>query len=201
MKKDKKKIEEVVPKTIKELEKWYKDHDLPEYEKSKIFIGEEYKDLKAYGVYKDSKTGKYVVFQNKGGGLKDTYYEGDDEEFAVNKVYERVREKYIDKKKKKTNSGLFIYGTVITMAIFFFIFYAIITLVILGPKRGYYLINDNEYYYINGWWYTYGNDDWYVTSEPKHSRDIKHYYVGDEYKDNWRFSDFRRSKVYKDKWD
>ncbi|MBR5369991.1 MAG: hypothetical protein IK137_01660, partial [Bacilli bacterium] len=42
-----------VPTTIEELEKWYKDHNLPPYETTRFFIGIDYKDPKAFGIYKD----------------------------------------------------------------------------------------------------------------------------------------------------
>lgn len=194
------------PKTIKELEKFYKDHNFPTYEETKIFIGEQYKSLKAYGVYKDSKSGKYVVFQNKGNGVKITYYEGYDEEFAVNKVYLRIKERLIDKDKKSLskrfqNTYLFIYSTVIVMIIIFFVIYIVFDSFVFVPQRGYYFINNQAYYQINGFWYQYDNDDWHLCSEPKYFGSLNDYYKGKNYKKTRYYSDIRYSSIYNSKWD
>ena len=67
-----------VPTTIAELEQWYKDRGLPDYETTRFFIGINYEKPKAFGIYKDDNTGKFVVYKNKDTGERVIRYEGTD---------------------------------------------------------------------------------------------------------------------------
>ena len=57
-----------VPKTIEELKAFCKLKNLP-LEKMRFFIGVDYKQPKAFGIYKD-KDGNFVVYKNKGNGTR-----------------------------------------------------------------------------------------------------------------------------------
>ena len=58
------------PRTIEELKKWYEDRQLPPPETTRFFIGVDYKEPRAFGIYKDGSTGEFVVYKNKAGGSR-----------------------------------------------------------------------------------------------------------------------------------
>ncbi len=101
--KDFKRVANQVPTTIQELEEWYKAHNLPPYETTRFFIGIDYKDPKAFGIYKDDKTGKFVVYKNKDTGERKVRYEGKDEKYAVNELYTKLKEEILN--QKSLNAG------------------------------------------------------------------------------------------------
>ena len=41
------------PKTIEELKKWYVDHNLSDENITRFFIGKNYTEKRAFGIYKD----------------------------------------------------------------------------------------------------------------------------------------------------
>lgn len=96
------------PKTIEELKQWYSDRGLPPYETTRFFIGEDYKKPRAFGIYKDSSTGKCVVYKNKDSGQRAVRYEGTDEAYAVNEIFQRLKQEIIEQKMnnvKKAGGG------------------------------------------------------------------------------------------------
>lgn len=97
------------PLTIEELQKWYSDRGLPPYEKTRFFIGENHRGPKAFGIYKDEKTGNFVVYKNKADGSRAVRYEGTDEAYAVNELFMRLKEEIIQQKRanveKKSAAG------------------------------------------------------------------------------------------------
>lgn len=87
------------PLTIAELQKWYKDRKLPPSSVTHFYIGENTKNPKAFGIYQDKKSGKFVVYKNKASGERAVRYEGDDEAFAVKELHEKLKEE-ISKRKR-----------------------------------------------------------------------------------------------------
>lgn len=95
------------PQTIEELKQWYTDRGLPPYETTRFFIGINYQKPRAFGIYKES-TGKCVVYKNKDSGQRAIRYEGTDEAYAVNEIYQRLKQEIIEQKMnnvKKNQSG------------------------------------------------------------------------------------------------
>lgn len=80
-----------VPLTIEELQKFIAEKNIPA-EKIRFFIGVDYKEPKAFGIYKDEMTGNFVVYKNKSDGTRAVRYEGKDEAYAVNEIYQKLRE-------------------------------------------------------------------------------------------------------------
>lgn len=200
-----KRVGNYVPKTIQELELWYKNHNLPPYEITRFFIGIDYKEPRAFGIYKDNNTGKFVVYKNKDTGERKIRYEGSDEKYAVNELYLKLKEEILNQKtlnanKQKVSSKLSIIYNFI--AIFFFILFLLIlfSFVFFGTNVGYYNINGNEYYY-NGVWYVYTNNDWEATDEPDYSGSLDSYYDGSDYNGSSSYTDIRDSDVYDPSWD
>lgn len=91
-------IENGVPQTIEELETWYLLNNLPEEEVSRFFIGRNYEKTKAFGIYKDITTDKFIVYKNKADGTRAIRYEGYDEEYAVKEFYDRLQKEIINQK-------------------------------------------------------------------------------------------------------
>ena len=160
------------PKTIEELKKWYQDHNLPPENVTRFFIGKDYKKPKAFGIYRDEK-GDFVVYKNKADGSRAVRYQGADEAYAVNELYQRLKAEIADQKnrnagskgkthtvksmsKKKEN---FWAGVIIAASFVFLVGMAILD---KTPSRGYYRYNNHDYYYQNSSWYYYDDtaDDW-----------------------------------------
>lgn len=168
------------PKTIEELQEWYKAHNLPPEEVTRFFIGKDYKQPKAFGIYKDIN-GDFVVYKNKADGTRAIRYQGVDEGYAVNELYQRLKAEIADQKshqKPKTSNGNektyrffsnlidgFLGNIGKYTLIFFGIFFALAILVAIfdkSPSNGYYRYKGNDYYYQDSYWYRYDPllDDW-----------------------------------------
>ena len=65
------------PKTIAELADWYKARKLPPYETTRFFIGINYKEPRAFGIYEEN--GEFIVYKNKDDGSRAIRYQGKDE--------------------------------------------------------------------------------------------------------------------------
>lgn len=167
------------PKTIEELKQWYVAHNLPPEETTRFFIGKDIKEPKAFGIYKNSK-GDFVVYKNKASGERAVRYEGSDEGYAVNELYQRLRAEIADQKehsrgRSRSSSG---YSrnlnrssrTSSDVSIFLVIFTVVLIIIISSavaifdksPNEGYYRYKGNDYYYQDNDWYIYdlATDSW-----------------------------------------
>ncbi len=216
--KDYKRTANEMPTTIEELKKWYEDHHLPPSETTRFFIGIDYKEPRAFGIYKDPNTGKYVVYKNKEDGTRALRYEGKDEKYAVNELYLKLKEevafqknlnydKNDNKQEATTNPYIVQDKTTMRITLFFILIFAISVIFgginnrRSGPSRGYYSIDGTEYYYANGNWYWYVDDKWSQTSEPEHDNRIDTYYDKRYYDGSNSFPDIKSSSVYDSSWD
>lgn len=167
------------PKTIEELKQWYIAHNLPPEETTRFFIGKDIKEPKAFGIYKNSK-GDFVVYKNKANGERAVRYEGSDEGYAVNELYQRLRAEIADQKANRTrtsrssgsrsssSSGSGIWALYATIGLFIFTFVAIgmvacvVAITDKSPSEGYYRYKGQDYYYQNDDWYIYDlvTDTW-----------------------------------------
>lgn len=167
------------PQTIEELKAWYASHNLPPENVTRFFIGKDIREPKAFGIYRDSK-GDYIVYKNKSDGQRAIRYQGTDEAYAVNELYQKLKGEIAARKsksatrqyddnaavsarKKKTRGGMFpvFYMIMLVMGISFV--YAMVKQE-SGPSRGYYRYANQTYYYQNSSWYYYDDtdDDWEV---------------------------------------
>ena len=80
-----------VPTTIEQLKQWYVDHHLPPEDVTRFFIGKDIKEPKAFGIYKDD-SGDFVVYKNKANGQRAVRYKGGDESYAVNELYQKLKD-------------------------------------------------------------------------------------------------------------
>lgn len=200
-----------VPRTIVELDQWYKAHNLPPKEVTRFFIGEDYKGAKAYGIYKDGNSGNVIVYKNKADGSRAVRYEGKDEAYAVNELYQKLKEQIQQqkaqnaarrssgasgaprrRKKKRVNIVNIIVWSVIILAILFMIWDAATT-----PSEGYYSYKGDQYYYQGTTWYIYDNDSWtstYVDDELYDEYDD--YYESRSFDSSYGTSDFSDTSYY-----
>lgn len=90
------------PKTIAELEQWYKDRNLPPYDVTRFFIGINYEEPKAFGIYQDGE--RFIVYKNKSDGERAIRYQGTDEDYAVNEIYLKLKSEILAQKAHNTKN-------------------------------------------------------------------------------------------------
>lgn len=91
------------PVTIEQLQQWYESKGLPPYEVTRFFIGIDYREPKAFGIYRDLDTGHYIVYKNKDTGERAIRYEGTDEAYAVNELFQRLKQEITQQKMANAN--------------------------------------------------------------------------------------------------
>ncbi len=169
------------PKTIEELKEWYKARNLPDPEVTRFFIGVDYKKPKAFGIYKD-ENGDFVVYKNKGNGERAVRYKGDDEEYAVSELYQKLKDEIVH---QKSNNGDFSNSraarraaaeersnrtlNITAIAFFVFVFIGIAGMILdftKGWHNGYYSYDDTVYYVYDDNWYYYDDySNWQTVSK------------------------------------
>lgn len=148
-----------VPETIEQLKQWYVEHNLPDENITRFFIGKNYTEPKAFGIYKDEDTQNFIVYKNKSDGKRTVRYEGKDEKYAVNELYLKLKEEIINQKSNSKNAKRKKHAikieTIVVLMIIFIVMMVIIAAFIGSnrPSRGYYKYNDKYYYYQSGTWY------------------------------------------------
>ena len=78
-----------VPQTIAELKQFCEERGMP-LRKMRFFIGEDFREPRAFGIYQD-EDGLFVVYKNKSNGERAIRYRGEDEAFAVHELYEKLK--------------------------------------------------------------------------------------------------------------
>ena len=206
-----------VPQTIEELKAWAKEMNLP-LEEMRTFIGEDYKGTKAFGIYKDETDGTFVVYKNKEDGTRAVRYKGSDEAYAVNELYQKMKERvavqkaHQQPKAAKTAPGASVSaqqrqsGKNLSKALFPICLITIVAIIILsvvfaligesGPDTGYYTYGDRSYYYY-GDWYEWENGSWqYAPYESWMDSDYESYYDSYSYDSGADYEDFEDSSYY-----
>lgn len=160
------------PKTIEELQAWYQAHNLPPEEVTRFFVGKNIQEPKAFGIYK-TDTGDCVVYKNKADGTRAVRYQGADEAYAVNELYQRLKAEIVDQKSrqqpkpsykdekaakrgKRMGCGcLALFALLCGIAVLVAAFDD-------SAPNGYYKYNDTEYYCQGSSWYRYdaATDAW-----------------------------------------
>ncbi len=147
------------PKTITQLQQWVKDHKLPSEQVTRFFIGKNVKERRAFGIYKDEDSGNFVVYKNKDNGQRAIRYEGKDEKYAVNEIYQRLKAEISNQKTQaKTRNHTSIERNkharrILLFCILLVLFILGITFVALNSMHtepsGYYNYQGAEYYDTN----------------------------------------------------
>ena len=96
------------PQTMYELRKFAETVGIS-LERLHFHLGEDYKGRCAFGIYRDEKSGNYVVYKNKDNGKRAIRYEGPDEAYAVNELYQKLKERIALYNKDPNHDPLDIY--------------------------------------------------------------------------------------------
>ena len=181
------------PQTIEELQEYCAERGMP-LARMRFFIGEDFKEPKAFGIFRDNN-GDVVVYKNKANGTRAIRYKGPDERHGVDELYQKLLQEchnrgiYPDGISNKPvmtrrssytgNSSVDDFGSgtkkrgclqnffiffPLALALFFIIYF------IVGSIRhpnGYYKYGDTTYYLKGSTWFYYddSSDDWYGVSD------------------------------------
>lgn len=205
------------PCTIKDLQEYCAERGMP-LARMRFFIGENFKEPKAFGIYKDNR-GKFIVYKNKANGERAIRYEGSDEAYAVAELYAKLLEEchnrgiypdgkptgeFFDKQweraetKRKQQDRAFKTKLIVSVSLWVIIILALFIKNTKHPK-GYYRYNDRDYYYTGSTWYGYYGNDWfeYSDSEIDTIYDSDSDYYVDEWSGDWGES-FINSDAYRE---
>jgi hypothetical protein len=174
----------------------------------RFFIGEDYREPKAFGIYRDGED--VVVYKNKADGSRAIRYRGRDEEHAVDELFQKLLDEchsrgiYPDGKPQLTEAQKRAKRRTARLAIGMVIVFVAIAVVMafVGIRShrhdGYYRRGgDAGYYYRYGdsWYYDDGYYDWVEVDDFPYV-DYEDYYLGDDYDDTWAVNDFRESSTW-----
>ena len=198
-----------LPRTIAELKEYCAERGMPLL-RMRFFIGEDYREPRAFGIYRDGD--EVIVYKNKSDGSRAIRYRGPDEAHAVDEIFTKLLEEchnrgiYPDgkapesgraasKRKSKWKSFLIIFAIYLGIML--------LMSVVNGIRHrndGYYNFGGNTVYYNYGsdWYYTYDDNMagyWYTADDPPVS-DYNEYYVGDSWDSDWGVSDFKESSTW-----
>ena len=213
-------VADEIPKTIEELQAYCTEHKVP-VQQMHFHIGENYKGAKAFGIYRDG--GNVVVYKNKADGSRAVRYQGSDEAYAVNEIYQKMRSEYANHKeanadklpqqanrsgngnrRRKRKKGVADRWErrrrerVKTGLIFAGAFLVLFLIGALVPSDGYYNYNGRHYYMQDLSWYEYDDagDYWFPSSFPEGH--VSDYYESSYYDSDSEFSDFSDSEYYQE---
>ena len=205
---------EGVPKTIEELRDFCASHELP-LEKMRFFIGEDYKQPKAFGIYRE-EDGDIVVYKNKADGTRAVRYRGKDEAYAVNELYQKLRAEISQRKgtsqvrprgrvtaeqlaaeKNRRRRKLLIIGILTALVILLAVSCTVYIMKV--PNNGYYSYGGSTYYNDSSTWYSYDStlSGWYPASADSELTDnYTSYWQGYDYTGEDSDLSFANSEYY-----
>lgn len=180
------------PRTIEELKAWYKSKNLPPYEITRFFIGQNHVGPRAFGVYQDGDN--FITYKNKANGSRAIRYEGPSEAKAVKELYLKLKEEIANQKKNnqmKREKRIAIGAVVFSFVIVLFI--CGIALFSESkdndkrarqPHNNYYWYQDSMYYceghaiYYDWWLYDHSIQDYYLyqTIEYDYDKELEEYF-------------------------
>lgn len=202
---------EGVPKTIEELRAFAESHNLP-LRDMRFFIGEDYKEPRAFGIYED-EDGNFVVYKNKANGERAVRYRGKDEAYAVNELYQKMKsevatqknrlgnqkERHATQEVKKKRRGSFLAGFGVC-GIIALLLATCVACIDSVPNNGYYDYGGTHYYNTSGDWWLYddASSEWRrETNPPSELRDeYKSYWQGSDYDSDTGTTEFVKSDHY-----
>lgn len=202
------------PKTIEELQEYCAERGMPLL-RMRFFIGEDCREPKAFGIYRDGKN--VVVYKNKSDGSRAVRYQGPDEARGVRELYEKLLQEchnrgiYPDGKPTAPSKGQRgVNPTVRRRSRISPVFLAFLLIVFLTIAAnscshiddGYYRIaDDNRIYYNYGsdWFYALedAEDNIWYEADGAPAEDYTEYQLGEDWDADWGVGDFKES----DAWD
>lgn len=197
-----------VPKTIEELKRYCAEHGMP-LERMRFFIGENFKEPKAFGIYRENN--QFVVYKNKASGERSVRYCGSDEAYAVNELYLKLMEEchlrgiypngenHESGKTRTISNNKTKKAMTLLLLILLFLFGIWYTKSSHNQDGYYRLPNQSVVYRYGSRWYEYhifGNSWIYSDSVGYNENDLQ--YLGDDYDRTWGASDFKESSAWRD---
>lgn len=198
-----------LPKTIEELKEYCAERGMPLL-RMRFFIGENYKQPKAFGIYRDGD--RFIVYKNKADGSRAIRYQGPDEAYAVNELFQKLlvechnRGIYPDGKpdattktvsppqKTLSKKKVIIVQVSLILSI---VFIALLFSVCSHRNDGYYRFdNQTTWYRYGGKWYysELGSNYWHEGDVPVSN--YTDYALGDDYDSDWGVSNFKDSTTW-----
>ena len=199
-----------LPKTIDELKEYCAERGMPLL-RMRFFIGEDYREPKAFGIYRDGD--EVIVYKNKADGSRAIRYRGSDEAHAVDEIFAKLLEEchnrgiYPDGKAPEKGaarpSKRRSFWRMLVPILVFYLALALIAGIVSGIRHrndGYYDFGGSTvyYHYGNDWYYTFDENSsgyWYEANVPPVS-DYEEYYVGEDWDSDWGVSDFKESSTW-----
>ena len=204
------------PATIEELRRYCAARSMP-LEKMRFFIGENYQQPRAFGVYEED--GRFTVYKNKADGSRAVRYCGPDEAYAVNELYQKLLEECHNRgifperygmpggmrgagSDAGTNAGRSAgRGTrgsrrtnLVGIIVIGVIVLAFVLFLVFKKPNGYYRSSGGDVYYLYGsTWYYPSGDNWY-----RHDPIGEMEYIDGGYSSDWGVSSFTDSGTYRD---
>ena len=205
----------VKPRTIAELKEYCAERGMPLL-RMRFFIGEDYREPKAFGIYRDGED--VVVYKNKADGSRAIRYRGRDEEHGVDELFQKLLDEchsrgiYPDggtpttrssggsKKKSSSLTGLKAFGIWLLVLVLFGMISGAVRSC-QHSKDGYYSNGNGTvyYHYGNDWYYTYDDNDagyWYYSYGGFPESNYEDYSVGDTWSSDWGVSNFKESSTW-----
>ena len=196
-----------VPATIGQLQSFCDYNGMP-LEKMRFFVGMDYQQPRAFGIYRDGD--QFVVYKNKADGSRAVRYHGPDEAFAVHELYQKLLDechrrniwpdgkpqKLVEKEKKAKRRA-------ILLIVAFVALFALAAFFVIRADRkahahdGYYRFDGAGLYYLYGdtWYYDDDYNDWVVWGDIGYP-DYADYYLGASYDSGWGYTDFEQSNTW-----
>ena len=198
------------PVTIGQLASFCAYHGMP-LEKMRFFVGQDYKQPRAFGIYQDGD--QFIVYKNKDNGSRAVRYQGPDEAHAVNELYAKLLDECHKRniwpggkpqaqveREKKARRRLIIVVVATVLVIGVISFFLIRADRKAHAHDGYYRFDDGGMYYLYGssWYYDdyYDGYDWVLMDDMVYGNDYSSYYLGNEYDSTWGYSDFEQSSAW-----
>ena len=206
-----------VPQTIEELKAFCAAHRLP-LDQMRFFIGEDYRGARAFGIYQEDD-GSFTVYKNKSDGSRAVRYQGPDEAYAVNEIYQKLKSEIANQRRLRAQQSAAASrapsrSTGRTQprrksrrwlpTWLMLVLIVIIVMTILSSfdnhRRGYYQYDGDYYYYQNNDWYRYdsGLGQWlfYNAVDSALENDPDTYYESSDWSQNYGVEDFSDSGYY-----
>lgn len=195
-----------LPRTIEELKEYCAERGMPLL-RMRFFIGEDYRQPKAFGIYKDGD--EFVVYKNKANGQRAVRYRGTNEEYVVNELFQKLLqechnrgiypdEKPVEKPKRSGSINVVknvVFPIAVTLLGAGFVFG---TVAYQHKNDGYYVVNNQEvYYHLGENWYHDSGSDWHEVSDFPYEG-YEEYYVGPDYNSDWGGTDFKDSEIWEE---
>ena len=201
-----------VPATIGELQAFCARNGMP-LEKMRFFIGVDYRQPRAFGIYRDGDS--CVVYKNKDDGSRAVRYNGPDEAYAVKELYDKLldechkrdiwpdgKPKDYEARRRREKRSSMLLMVLVALLIATVAAFAVFTESRAHRHDGYYRFDDAGMYYHYGdsWYYDDDYYDWVEVYDVPYDDYEQYggYYVGEDYDDAWGYSDFRESDAWED---